>query len=212
MTTISATLQHRAQLGSSRAQRGWSVTAGDHAEAPALDGLLQRAARRDETAFAALYDRVSARVYGLILRVLRDPAQSEEVAQEVFLDVWERAGRFDPGRGTATTWIMTIAHRRAVDRVRSEQSHRDRMDRVGAGAVLPAFDLVATAVEDRAEREQVQRAMDNLTDLQRQAIELAYFGGLPYREVAERLGAPLGTVKTRLRDGLRRLQAELGEP
>ena len=186
------------------------MTPGDDAERRALDGLLLQAARSDEAAFAALYDQVGSRVYGVILRVLRDPAQSEEVAQEVFLDVWERAGRFDPQRGSATTWILTIAHRRAVDRVRSEQSHRNRMDRAVAGGAVPAFDIVAAAVEDRAERERVQRALGALSDLQRQAIELAYYGGYTYRQVAELLDAPLGTIKTRMRDGLLRLQAELG--
>ncbi len=210
MTTISPALGRTAQLGSIRAQRGWSEIVGEQGEGPSLDALLQRASGGDEPAFAAMYDRTAARVYGVILRVLRDPAQSEEVAQEVFLELWDRSARFDPQRGTAVTWIMTVAHRRAVDRVRSEQSLRDRVERVAA-AEPPAYDQVASSVEERAEHERVRRALAAVTDLQREAIELAYYGGRTYRQVADLLGVPLGTIKTRLRDGLRRLQTELDE-
>jgi RNA polymerase sigma-70 factor (ECF subfamily) len=208
-------------------RRGWlrSVPASPGAEATAdrrqgleslrqqgLESLLEAAGRGDHDAFAALYDELSAGVYGLVRRVLRDPAQSEEVTQEVFLEVWRTAPRFDAGRGTARTWVLTMAHRRAVDRVRSEQASRAREDRVGARERVPAVDVVAEAVESGVERQAVRDALARLTDLQRQALELAYFGGLTYREVAERLGAPLPTVKTRMRDGLLRLRQALESP
>jgi RNA polymerase sigma-70 factor (ECF subfamily) len=173
--------------------------------------LLAAAATGDQAAYAQLYDRVAGIVYGLVLRVVRDPAQSEEVAQEVLLEVWRRAPRFDASRGSAAAWIMTIAHRRAVDRVRSEQASRTRDERAGAREQRSAgFDVVAEEVELRFEHQEVRSALTKLTDLQREAIELAYYSGYTYREVAELLDAPLGTVKTRLRDGLIRLREALG--
>jgi RNA polymerase sigma-70 factor, ECF subfamily len=175
-----------------------------------VDTLLERVARGDRIAFAQLYDRVSGALYGLIRQVLRDPAQSEEVTQEVLLEIWRTAPRFDANRGSAKAWMMTMAHRRAVDRVRSEQASRDRDDKVGARETQRDFDVVAEAVETRLEQQQVRRALDQLTDLQREAVELAYYGGHTYREVAELLDTPLGTVKTRLRDGLIRLRDTLG--
>jgi RNA polymerase sigma-70 factor (ECF subfamily) len=178
---------------------------------PPLEALLAEIAKGDQAAFAALYDRVNARVYGLIRRVLRDPSQSEEITQEVLVEVWRTASRFDRSRGSALAWIMTMAHRRAVDRVRSEQASRDRETRVGAREQdVEGFDAVAEEVEHRLEHEQVRAAMERLTDLQRESIELAYYGGYTYREVAELLDTPLGTVKTRLRDGLIRLRDGLG--
>jgi RNA polymerase sigma-70 factor, ECF subfamily len=176
----------------------------------ALEAILVRVGRGDQGAFAALYDRCPAQVYGLVPRILRDPAQSEEVAQEVLLDVWRSAPRYDPARGSARGWILTMAHRRAVDRVRSEQSSRDREDLVGRREDPDSFDEVAEQVEVRLEHQQVRRALASLTDLQREAVELAYYRGYTYCQVAELLGAPLGTVKTRLRDGLIRLRDELG--
>ncbi len=178
---------------------------------PSSELLLARVARGDRHAYAALYDRVGGQVYGSIRRVLRDPSQSEEVSQEVLLEVWRNASRFDASRGSANAWILTMAHRRAVDRVRSEQASRNRDDRAGVreSATAP-FDTVAEEVEVRLEHEQVRSALDDLTTLQREAVELAYYGGYTYREVAELLGAPLGTVKTRLRDGLIRLRDTLG--
>lgn len=188
-----------------------SVPAPESATPETLEDLLSEVAKGDQEAFAMLYDRVGGPVYGLVRRVLRDPAHSEEVTQEVLLEVWRSASRFDPERGTANGWIMTMAHRRAVDRVRSEQSSRNRNERV---AVLEAaeegYDVVAEDVEIRLEQQQVRNALDGLTDLQRQAIELAYYGGYTYREVAELLDTPLGTVKTRLRDGLIRLRDTIG--
>lgn len=185
---------------------------GGHADVPeTLEDLLSSVAKGDQSAFAALYDRVGAQVYGLIRRVLRDPAQSEEVTQEVLLEVWRAASRFDRSRGTANGWIMTMAHRRAVDRVRSEQASRNRDERIAVRDSGEApFDVVAEDVETRMEQQQVRQALSGLTELQREAIELAYYQGYTYRQVAELLDTPLGTVKTRLRDGLIRLRDTIG--
>lgn len=173
------------------------------------DELLVATAGGDRDAFAALFDEVAPKVVGVVRRVVRDPSMSDEVAQEVLTEVWRKAKRFDPDRGSAMTWIMTIAHRRAVDTVRSVQASRDRDDRVGRRSVRP-FDETSEQVHDDAERSRVRAALDSLTDKQREAIELAYFGGHTYREVAEMLDTPLGTVKTRMRDGLIRLRDTMG--
>ena len=175
-----------------------------------VDALLARVALGDEYAFAVLYDQMSPRIYGLVRRVLRDPHQSEEVAQEVFLEVWKLSTRFNASRGSGTSWMLTIAHRRAVDRVRSAQASADRDLRVAAASTTPAYDHVAEEIEDLLDREIVTRALDSLTDVQREAVQLAYFGGYTHREVAELLGLPIGTVKTRVRDGLIRLRDVMG--
>jgi len=172
--------------------------------------LLLAVARGDQAAFAALYDRVGSLVHGIVRRVVRDPAQSEEVTQEVMVEVWRSAVRFDPERGSARTWILTMAHRRAIDRVRSEQASRNRTARVADQQYARDFDEVSERVEVSFEHEQVRGALSTLTDLQRQAVELAYYQGYTYREVAELLDTPLGTVKTRMRDGLIRLRDALG--
>ena len=174
------------------------------------DELLVRVAGGDQKAFEELYGLVSGPVYGLVRRVVRDPAQSEEVAQEVLLELWRSAARFDPGRGTALSWVRTLAHRRAVDRVRSARAAGEREQREARRGPGPAFDQVAEEVEAGLEREWVRRCLDRLTALQRQSVTLAYYDGYTYREVAERLSLPLGTVKTRMRDGLTRLRDCLG--
>jgi RNA polymerase sigma-70 factor (ECF subfamily) len=177
---------------------------------PDANALLQLVARGDEAAFEKLYDVVIGPVFGLIRRVVRDPAQSEEVAQEVMVELWRTAARYSPDRGSAMTWVMTMAHRRAVDRVRSAQSSADRETRVVNSEAARPFDEVAEQVTTRLEHEQVRRCLGTLTDLQRESIMLAYYGGRTYREVGELLETPLGTIKTRLRDGLIRLRDCLG--
>jgi RNA polymerase sigma-70 factor (ECF subfamily) len=174
------------------------------------DDLLIRVGRGDEQAFTTLYDLVSARVFGLIKRVLRDPAQAEEVTQEVMVEVWRTAARFDRVKGSATAWVFTIAHRRAVDRVRAEQAGADRVRRVAARSAETPFDEVVEAATARIEQQQVRRCLGGLTDLQREAITLAYYGGRSYREVAELLDTALPTIKTRMRDGLIRMRDCLG--
>ncbi|MEU6574547.1 sigma-70 family RNA polymerase sigma factor [Streptomyces sp. NPDC046805] len=174
------------------------------------DELLVLVAGGDQRAFEELYGLVSGPVFGLVRRVVRDPAQSEEVAQEVLLELWRCAARFDPGRGSALSWILTLAHRRAVDRVRSARAAGMREQREARRAHAPAFDQVSEEVEAGLEREWVRRCLDRLTALQRQSVTLAYYDGYTYREVAERLSLPLGTVKTRMRDGLTRLRECLG--
>ncbi|WP_082475330.1 sigma-70 family RNA polymerase sigma factor [Frigoribacterium sp. Leaf172] len=174
------------------------------------DELLHRVAGGDQVAFAELYDQTAPRVLGLIKRLLKDHSQSEEVAQEVFLEIWQTAARFDTTRGSAASWMLTMAHRRAVDRVRASQAGRDRDLRIGVRDMSPEFDSVTESVEIRIEHERVERALARLTELQRQAVQLAYYGGYSHSEVATMLGVPIGTVKTRLRDGMIRLRDEMG--
>jgi RNA polymerase sigma-70 factor (ECF subfamily) len=177
-------------------------------EPPPLDDLMRRVARGDENAFASMYDQLAPRVYGLVHRVMRDPAQAEEVAQEALVDVWRTAARYDPGRGSVMSWVLTIAHRRAVDRVRAEQASADRARRVAVADV--AYDEVVEVATARFEQQQVRRCLGALTDLQREAVNLAYYRGYTYREVAELLDTALPTVKTRMRDALIRLRDCLG--
>ncbi|MGW0501278.1 sigma-70 family RNA polymerase sigma factor [Streptomyces sp. NPDC003007] len=174
------------------------------------DELLLRVAGGDQQAFEGLYGLVSGPVFGLVRRVVRDPAQSEEVAQEVLLELWRTAGKFAPGRGSAMSWILTLAHRRAVDRVRSARAAGEREQREALRANQTAFDQVTEEVEAGLEREWVRHCLDRLTVLQRQSVTLAYYEGYTYREVAEQLSLPLGTVKTRMRDGLTRMRECLG--
>jgi RNA polymerase sigma-70 factor, ECF subfamily len=174
-----------------------------------LDGLLGSVARGDHGAFEAVYDRLAGPCYGLIRKVVRDPAQSEEVTQEVLLEVWRTASRFDAARGSAATWVLTIAHRRAVDRVRSAAAATEREHKTASPPAM-AGDEVAEAVEANLDAERVRRCLDGLTSLQRESITLAYYGGYSYPQVAGLLGAALGTVKTRIRDGLIRLRDCMG--
>ena len=180
-------------------------------EKPATkENLLEQIADGDQVAFGILYDEVSPRVFGLIRRLLVDHAQSEEVTQEVFLEIWQNASRYERSKGGASTWILTMAHRRAVDRIRSSQAGRDRDVKIGIRDFVSDYDNVADTVETTIEHERVKEAMAQLTELQRQAVSLAYYGGYSHSEVAAMLSVPIGTVKTRLRDGMIRLRDELG--
>lgn len=182
-------------------------------EPPQVDdragSLLLRAGRGDQTAFADLYDEIAPMVNGVVRKVVRDPSISDEVTQEVFVELWRLAARFDGSKGSARSWAATLAHRRAIDRVRSEQASRDRQDR-DATLTAPSHDSVVSEVESTMDRARVRRALSQLSELQREAVELAYFGGHTYREVAVMLGVAEGTVKSRIRDGLIRLRDELG--
>ena len=171
---------------------------------------MHRVATGDQRAFSEFYDRLSPRVFGLVRRLVVDHAQSEEVTQEVFLEIWQSATRFDPNKGGASTWVMTMAHRRAVDRIRAAQAGRDRDTRIGIRDLPRDYDQVAETVEIRIEHERVEVAMAKLSEAQRQAVSLSYYKGYTQSEVSELLGIPLGTVKTRLRDGMIRLRQELG--
>jgi RNA polymerase sigma-70 factor (ECF subfamily) len=173
-----------------------------------LDTLLKLVARGDQGAFEALYERLARPAYGLIRKVLRDPAQSEEVVQEVLLEVWRTASRFDPARGGAATWVLMIAHRRAVDRVRSETAAAERELRAQRDAV--AAEAVADSVEASLDAAALRRCLQGLSDVQRESITLAYYGGYTYPEVAKLLEVALGTIKSRIRDGLNRLRDCLG--
>ncbi|CDO32067.1 sigma-70 family RNA polymerase sigma factor [Mycolicibacterium porcinum] len=175
-----------------------------------LDALLRRVARRDIDAFAELYDRTRSRVFGLVTRVLRDPGYSEETTQDVYLQVWRTANSYDPTAGSAIAWLMTLAHRRAVDRVRAEQAASQRESRYGATNVEPPADHVADSVITQDEQRRVAECLSALTDAQRECIHLAYYDGLTYSQVSQRLAANLATVKSRMRDALRGLRNCLG--
>lgn len=175
-----------------------------------LDALLRRVARRDRQAFADFYDATRTRVYGLVLRVLRDPGYSEETTQEIYLQVWRTAESYDPASGSALAWLLTLAHRRAVDRVRAEQAATARDFRYGTTTLERDTDNVSDAVLSGEDRRRVTACLDGLTDVQRECIELAYYGGLTYVQVSERLAANLATVKSRMRDALRSLRNCLG--
>ena len=175
-----------------------------------LDALLRQVASRDVDAFATFYDSTRARVFGLVTRVLRDPGYSEETTQDIYLQVWRTADSYDPSAGSPLAWLLTLAHRRAVDRVRSEQAASQRESRYGAANVDPPSDQVADSVILRDERRQVADCLDSLTDAQRECIQLAYYDGLTYAQVSERLSANLATIKSRMRDAIRGLRRCLG--
>jgi RNA polymerase sigma-70 factor (ECF subfamily) len=178
--------------------------------APDLGALLKASGRGDQTAFAQLYDATSTRVFGLAVRVVRDPAQAEEVAQEAFLEIWRTAVRFDPDRGSPLAWMLTIVHRKAVDRVRSAEASTRRDRSYHQQNQTVDHDATAEAAHASLEGRRVRSALKSLTEAQRQALELAYFGGYTHTEVASLLDLPVGTAKTRIRDGLIRLRDTMG--
>jgi len=181
---------------------------GHQAQGADLAAQIVLVARGDAAAFDAVFDRISAHVFGIVRRVIRDPAQSEEVTQEVLLEVWRNASTFDAGRGSVMAWVSMLSHRRAVDRVRSVQKETERERRIATSEI--PFDEVAEAVESGLERERVRRCLGTLTELQRESVTLAYYGGYTYGQVASLLSVPQGTVKTRMRDALIRLRDCLG--
>jgi len=197
-------------MGSRRPRRNLPSPLPSGSSAEVADELLGRVARGDEAAFAQLYDLVAPAVFGVVRRVVRNPAQSEEVAQEVLMQVWRTATRFDRDAGSAMTWILTIAHRRAVDRVRSEEASRRRAERYEEHTTTES-PSVTEAVLDDLDRARLRRALGGLTPVQRESVELAYYGGYTHVEVATLLDLPLGTVKTRIRDGLIRLRGSFEE-
>lgn len=174
-----------------------------------LEALLLAVAKGDRQAYSELYDDVADTVYGLAKKVVIDPSRAREIAQEVLLEIWQKAKTFDPDRGSGITWIAVMTRRRAIDVVRSSEASRNREERI-VSEVGAQPDPVSEEVVVLDERRRVRRAMESLSDLQREALELAFFKDLTHTQVAETLQAPLGTVKTRIRDGLKRLSAEMG--
>jgi RNA polymerase sigma-70 factor (ECF subfamily) len=175
-----------------------------------LADLLKRASRGDQSAFAEWYDATSARAFGLAVRVLRDRAQAEEVTQESYLDCWRHAARFDPDKGSALAWLLTIVHRKAVDRVRSAEASGRRDAAYGHREIAVPHDETAERATASLEATRVRTALADLTTKQREAVELAFLGGYTHTEVAAMLDLPIGTAKTRIRDGLIRLRDALG--
>lgn len=174
-----------------------------------LAGLLRETGQGSHQAFEEFYRRTSRRVFGMVRRVVVDPGLSEEVTQEVFIVVWRDAGAYDPALGSPTTWLLTIAHRKAVDKVRSHQSSTNRDARWASASWSRPYDEVTTSALDRMDALHLRDSLAALSPLQREAILLAYFGSLTYREVAERLSKPLPTIKSRIRDGLKQLRGQL---
>lgn len=195
------------------AEPGLASTAAAHDSPAALAALLHRTASGDEDAFQALYDLVAAAVFGLALRIVRDRDMARDVAQEAFVEVWRQSSRFDSAQGTARSWILTITHRRAVDRVRSEQAHTERLLAHGGTAEVDhgEQDDVIDHMHGQWRAARVRAGMAVLTDRQREAIELTYFRGLTHKEVAQSLGVPLGTAKARIRDALIKLRDAWGK-
>ena len=175
-----------------------------------LGSLMQRSSRGDEGAFAELYDATSARAYGLALRVVRNPAHAEEVVQEAYLDAWRTSSRFDPARGSAIGWLLTIVHRKAVDRVRSAEAATARDATYHRESSSVQHDSTLEAAHASLEAQRVRSAVSGLTEVQREAVELAFFGGYTHTQVATMLDVPVGTAKTRIRDGLIRLRDAMG--
>ena len=184
--------------------------AGREADAAHLVDLLTRSSRGHEEAFAELYDLTSSRIYGIVLRVLRSADHAAEVTQEVYVEVWRQSARYDTERGSVLSWMSTMAHRRAVDRVRSVTSEVVRDERYAATDADRGVDQVWEDVDQKLDVERVRKGMTSLTTIQREALSLAYFGGYTQSQVASMLKLPLGTVKTRIRDGLIGLRDALG--
>lgn len=172
--------------------------------------LLKRSGRGDAQSFATLYDATSSRAFGLAVRVVRDPAQAEEITQEAFLEIWRGSARFDSDKGSALSWMLTIVHRKAVDRVRSAEASTRRDTSYHQQNQAVDHDVTADAAHASMEARRVRSAMESLTVVQREAIELAFFGGYTHTEVAAMLDLPVGTAKTRIRDGLIRLRDTMG--
>lgn len=173
------------------------------------DELMIRVGDGDRAAFAQFYDETCKLVFSVVVRVLRDRAQAEEVTQDIYLEAWTTAARYDSAKASATTWIVTMAHRRAIDRVRSSQSSRNRDVKIGIRDLDREFDHVSEEVEVHSEFARARKALAALTALQREVVSLVYFDGYTQSELAEQLQVPLGTIKTRLRDGLLRMRAEM---
>lgn len=192
---------------SPRAGAGPTGREADHAR---LAELMDRSSRGHEEAFAELYDLTSPRIYGIVLRVLRSADHAAEVTQEVYVEVWRQSARYARDKGSVLGWMATMAHRRAVDRVRSVTSEVARDQRDAATSAEREVDHVWEDVEQKLDTERVRKGMASLTTIQREAISLAYFGGYTQSEVASLLKLPLGTVKTRIRDGLIGLRDALG--
>lgn len=174
-----------------------------------INELLTRIKDGDQAAFAVFYDQTCRRTLGLIRRVLKDPAQSEEVAQEVYLEIWQHAAQFNSGKGSPLNWLLTVAHRRAIDRVRASQASRNRDVTVGIRDTVRPFDHVTETVQTSMEYQDARVAMKRLSAKHRAVIELTYDHNLTRVQTADRLGIPVGTVKTNLRDGLLALRREL---
>jgi len=181
------------------------------AETAELAELLAQVASGDTDSFARFYDMTSRTVFGIVLSVLRDRAQAEEVTQEVYVEAWRSAPRFDANQGSPSGWLNTIAHRKAVDRVRSAVRSTQREQRHFEAGMTPSAEDTSDIVVARDEGRRVRDALQTLPENQRAAVQLAYFEGRSHREVAEFLGVPLGTVKTRIRDAMKRLRSQLGE-
>ena len=192
------------------ASHAWTAMRKRHAHL-SDEALVALVARGDEDALAELYDRVGRIAFGLALRILRDERHAEDAVQEAFLQVWRSAATFRPERAKASTWVLTLVHRRAVDLVRREERRQADPLTDDAGAAMEAAEQTDEAAWLRFERERVQTALKQLPDLQREALELSYYGGFSQSELAERLGVPLGTIKSRMFAGLARLRELLDE-
>lgn len=212
MTTLTVGIDlSRLPLSRARNARGKVGGMRQQASQPEMATVMTRIASGDQTAFGQFYDATSRSVFGIVLQVLKDRAQAEEVTQEVYVETWRRASYFNPSLGTPSSWVNTMAHRRAVDRVRSAERSAARDQRhfeaVSPIAALDTADIVVQSDEGQ----RVRDALSTLSEAQRTALHLAYFEGHSYREVAEFLEVPLGTVKTRIRDAMKRLKGQLGE-